>query len=669
MCDLSRIMRPASLAVVGGGAWCAAVLAQLRKFGFPGPVWHVHPRQGELRRVADLPAPPDAVFIGVNRHQTVGIVAELSAMGAGGAVCLASGFSEAGAEDGDAAALQAELVAAAGAMPILGPNCYGFVNALDGVCLWPDQHGLLRCDRGVAILTQSSNIGINITMAARGLPVAALVCVGNQAQTGMAEIGRWLIADDRITALGLHVEGISDLRAWEALSQEARARGKRIVVLKPGRSAEARAATVSHTGSLAGADAGAAALLARLGMARVEGVPALLETLKLLHVGGPLASRRIATISCSGGEASLCADSALRHGLTFPPLQDGQRDGLRAVLGPMVALANPLDYHTYIWRDVTAMTRAFSAMVDPGLAITLLVADFPRADRCDPGDWDCVVAAAIATRQATGRPLGLVATLPETLPEALAERLAAAGVVPFLGLDDAFAAIAAASVPMPGRAAPVVLPGSGRGDVGALSEAEAKRVLAGHGLAVPAGQRLAGGADPAQIDLRYPVALKGEGAAHKTEAGLVRLGLSSAAELTAATRTMDARAYLVEEMVTDGVAELLIGVLRDPAHGFVLTLAAGGVLAELLDDRENLLVPATPAAVRAALGRLRCAALLRGYRGARGADIEAVLTAVMAVQDYVTATAGTLEEVEINPLICTPDRAVAVDALIRKADA
>jgi succinyl-CoA synthetase beta subunit len=164
----------------------------------------------------------------------------------------------------------------------------------------------------------------------------------------------------------------------------------------------------------------------------------------------------------------------------------------------------------------------------------------------------------------------------------------------------------------------------------------------------------------------FPVALKGEGHAHKSEVGAVKLDLRNASEVEAAARTMPARTFLVEEMVAAPVAELLIGVVADPAHGYVLTLAAGGALTELLRDSASLLVPASREDVRAALAGLRVAPLLTGYRGKPAADIETVLEAVMAVQDLV-ATSRPLE-IEINPLMCSPDGAIAADVLIRTGD-
>lgn len=676
MKSLKRLFRPDSIAVIGGGTWCTAVIEQCRKMGFAGDIWPVHPKAEEVaglpayQDIEALPFAPDASFIGINRLATIDVVKALSARGAGGAVCFASGFLEAEAEDSEGANLQQRLLEAAGDMPVLGPNCYGFINYLDGALLWPDQHGGQRVEKGVAIVTQSSNIAINLTMQKRALPLAYVVTCGNQAQTGLAEIGEALLEDDRVTVLGLHIEGVGDLRAFEALALKARQLRKQIVALKVGRSAQARAATVSHTASLAGGNAGAGALLARLGIPRLYDLPSFLETLKLMHIVGRLPSTRIATISCSGGEASLAADTAHGRGVSLPALNDRQRTDLRAALGPMVALANPLDYHTYIWRDVDAMTRAFSAMVDPQLAMTLLVVDFPRGDRCDPSDWECVTQAAIAVRQQTGRSIAIVATLPELLPEDVAEQLLAAGVVPMLGLSEAMSAIEVAGLPLPELAHPLLLPTKSHPDPDLVTEGEAKAWLARFGLRVPRSKpaRSVVAARAVAADIGYPVVLKGEGIAHKTEEGAVRLNLTCGQDVSDAAVAMPTDRFLVEEMVTGAVAELLVGVVKDPAHGFVLTLAAGGTLTEIMQDSASVLLPASDAALNTALDSLRIAPLLSGYRGAPPADRAAILRAIRAVEAYVVAEAEGLEEIEINPLLCTPSDAVAADALIRRKD-
>ncbi|GIT87406.1 acetate--CoA ligase family protein [Roseobacter sp. OBYS 0001] len=664
--DLSRLLRPRSIAVVGGGYWCQQVVRQSRAMGFTGDIWRVHPRSDVVEgitavaRVRDLPHVPDAVFLGINRHSTAAAVSELAAMGAGGAVCFASGFAEADAEDPASAGLQADLVAAAGDMPILGPNCYGFVNAVDGALLWPDQHGCARVDRGVAILTQSSNIAINLTMQRRALPIAYTVTCGNMAQTTQADIAMALLDDPRVTALGLHVEGFGDTHLWHALAQKAYDKSVPIIVLKIGVSDQAQQATVSHTASLAGSDAGASAFLRYLGIPRMQDLPTFLETLKLLHCHGVLPGSRLSSISCSGGEASLVADMAAQHAVSFPPLSDAQRNALSSALGPMVALSNPLDYHTYVWGDADKMAAAWLPMAAPHIDLVMIILDYPHTDATA---WDCATQAAIVVHKRSGRPVAVVATLPELLPPDVSARLMAAGVTPLHGVREALGAVeAAAGCIAPQDAPPLRAGPSGKTEM--LSEAEAKQSLARFGITVPRGLVVKradlGGMASALV---APLALKAIGLAHKSEAGALKLNMR-AETLATAVRDMPGDQFLIEEMVAGSVAELLIGVTRDAAHGFVLTLAAGGVLTELWDDQRSLLVPASRDDVAQVLAELRIYPMLRGYRGAKAACLPAVIDAVMGLQDYVINNAAHVQEVEINPLMCTPDAAIAADALI-----
>uniref|UniRef100_A0A2A3JZP8 Acyl-CoA synthetase n=1 Tax=Alloyangia mangrovi TaxID=1779329 RepID=A0A2A3JZP8_9RHOB len=680
---LSRFFSPKAIAVIGGGTWCESVVRQCRDTGFSGPIWPVHPKKIEVgglpayRDLSSLPGVPDAAFIGVNRELSVQIAGELSAMGCGGAVCFAAGFSEAVSELSDGDDLQAQLVAAAGGMRVLGPNCYGIVNALDGVALWPDRHGMTPVERGVAVIGQSSNVLINLTMQRRGLPLAMVAAAGNQAQTSMAELGIALLDDPRVTALGLHIEGISNLPAFERLAAHAVSLGKPIAALRVGSSEQAQAAAVSHTASLTGSDAGARALFKRLGIAQVDSASELVETLKLLHVTGGLASSRIVSASCSGGEASLMADMGEAAGVSYPPLTAAQATGLRAALGPKVALANPLDYNTYIWGDEEALAATFTALCAPEAALGLgcVVLDYPRDDRFEAPDYDQVLRAVARTRMVTGTPMALVSLLAEGLPETVARKALAMGVAPLCGMGDALRAIRAASVwgevvARNARPEPVVCPVNGTTAARVLSEAEAKALLSGAGIRVPRSDRAdcAENAGICASGIGFPVVLKGEGIAHKTEAGAVVLNLDCREAVTEAAAGMPAQSFLVEEMITGTVAELLIGVTRDPAHGFVLTLGLGGILTELIRDTASVLVPASRDEIRGALTGLRTGALLTGYRGRPAADMEAVLDTIMALQALVRSHADNLHEIEINPLICRASGAVAADALIRMGE-
>ena len=674
--SLARLLRPKSIAVIGGG-WGLAVIEQCLKMGFDGDVWPVHPSREQahglpcFKSVTDLPSPPDASFVGVNRHLTIETVRDLSAAGAGGAVCFASGFAEAEDDRAAGADLQANLINAAGDMPVLGPNCYGLINYLDGALLWPDQHGGKRVANGVAILAQSSNILINLTMQRRGLPMAYCLTAGNQAQTGLADLAKAVLEDDRVTALGIHIEGISDIPAFEVMAARARELRKPIVVLKVGKSEQAQAATISHTASLAGSDAASRAFFRRLGIAQVDGLTTFLETLKLLHVHGPLPGRRLSSMSCSGGEASLIADAATSANVDFPALVVKHRQAIKATLSDLVTIANPLDYHTFIWDDAERMTATYAAMFEGGFDLNLLLYDFPHADRTDAAAWECGQTALIAATGQTGARTAMVSSLPENMPEFRAETLIAQGIAPLMGFEDALIAVASAAdihdAYLREAEMPVLDAGSGTNKPITLTEVEAKKRLSLHGLAIPesgiADTPMAAGEMVEKIGGR--VVLKGQGFAHKTEAGAVALNLQGAQQVQQAAEAMHgATGYLVEQMVPGAVAELIIGVVRDPVYGFALTIGAGGILTELLEDSATLLIPASRASVREAIQRLRVNKLLSGYRGKLAGDLDTVLDAIEAVQKFTVANATTLEELDINPLIVTNSAAVAVDALI-----
>ena len=672
MSVLRRLLSPQNVVVIGGGVWGRSVIEQCQKLGFEGQIFAVHPTAETLagvptyRSVSDLPNAPDAAFIGVNRIATIEQVRTLSAKGAGGAVCFASGFLETKDEDADGAALQSALIEAAGVMPIIGPNCYGFVNYLDRFCLWPDQHGGRAVDTGVAIVTQSSNIMINLSMQQRGLPIAYALTAGNQAQTSLAALGRAVLDDPRVTALGLYIEGIGDLKDFENLARHASTLNKSIVALKVGWSEQAQQATISHTASLAGSATSADALLARLGVARVNSLAEMVEALKILHQVGPLAGKRLVSASCSGGEASLMADTAHRqqNGVVFPALNQTQRDGLRSVLGEKVALANPLDYHTYVWGNLPAMADVYSAILDAPIDFGIIVVDFPRADRCDGAAWDYVIEAAQIAQKRTSKAVALLASLPENMPEDRALQIAKAGLVPLCGLEVGLAAIASvASVhPVP-EASVIAAPRLCQTHI--LDEVESKAILAEYGVDLPHSIVVAQGSLPETLPFSYPVVLKAIGETHKSEVGGVIIGLPNRAKLEIAMLEMDQPRYIIEELITDPIAELLVGIVGDQVHGYVLTLAAGGVLTELLRDSVSLSLPVNQIDILAALQRLKLAPMLAGYRGKPAVDKAALVRAVLAMQACVLDRRTSLAEIEINPLILTSKSAVAVDALIR----
>ena len=679
MSGLERLLRPKSIAAIGG-LQAGRVVEQCRLMGYEGEIWPVHPTKKQVEglpayaSVADLPASPDAAFIGVNRHLTIDVVKELRAKGCGGAICYASGFLEADETGGE---LQTALIEAAGDMPVIGPNCYGLINYADGALLWPDQQGGRRLSmdqKGIAIISQSSNIAINFSMQARGLPLAFIMTVGNQAQTGMSELALTLLDDPRVTTLGMHIEGYDSIQGMEALADKSRSLGKPVVVFKVGKSEQAQAATLSHTASLAGSLAASRAFLKRCGFGQAHSIPVFLEALKLLHVNGALDGYRVSSMSCSGGEASIIADAAVDKKVYFPALDDKQKKPVEDVLGPLVTVSNPLDYHTYCWGNAEVMTAAYSAMVGIGFDMNFLILDFPHRERCE--DWEWMIAVdsfekALKTKSAKG---AFVISMHENISEDYTESFAERGIVSIYGFDEALQATEIAAdigIAWKQKLSSPVLEIAPIGEsLKTLNEAEAKQQLSAHGVVIPQGEQLlsAGQVKELAERLGYPVVLKALGIAHKTERNAVRLNLCHASEVEQAASelfSLSDTLYL-ESMVSDVVAELIVGVTRDPQFGLMLTIGSGGILVEILKDSQTLLIPTERSEMEQALGELKSAPLLAGYRGKPKADLNTAVDAIMAIQQYAISKSKELVELDVNPLLlCAEGKGVfAADALI-----
>ena len=665
MPDLSRLLNPRSIAVIGGSP-AARVVEQCQKLGYTGKIWPVHPTKKEMHGVAcfpslaDLPGVPDAAFVAVNRHLTLDAISQLSAIGAGGAVCYASGFAESGDVE-----LQDELVRRAGELPILGPNCYGYINALDGIALWPDEHGCLPVQHGVGIISQSGNVGINLTMQQRGLNMAYMVTVGNQAGGGVEDALQSFIDDDRVTAIGMFIEAVREPIRFAQLAKLAYNKGKRIVALQTGKSEAGALIAASHTASLAGNRQAYAALFERCAVATVETPTELIETLKMLDNGGVLSGYRLASLSCSGGEASLIADMSEFTNLKFEPFPAEQTARIEATLTELVHVANPFDYHTFMWGDKPAMTATFSETMRGEHDATLLLLDAPPREDQDSSSWLVAAEAFAAAAQATGRRAVCVATMSENFSESMRNSIMKLGLNAAQGLRETLVALDRAAwlgthSPMP-LPAPVTAPG----ETALVDEANSKTMLASWGVPVPQGARCTRDSVVSESQrIGFPITLKGLGLAHKSEAGAVAVGLRDADQLTAALNAMpsDIAEFLVEQTVTGIVAEVLVSIRRSAPLGWLITVGAGGVLTELWKDTQCVLAPATAQELHGALQKLRIAPILNGYRGKPAANIDSLVNAILTLQHNVVGSA--LAEVELNPVLVTTTSSVAVDALI-----
>jgi len=681
--DLHRLIAPRSIALIGAGAWTDAVAAGNAAIGYSGALWRVHPTRASsaattyYRSIADLPGIPDAAFIAVPNHEAPRVAGALAARAAGGFVCFSAGFSETGTESGHR--LTRELAGSAGALPFFGPNCYGFVNFFDKVAMMPDQIVGPPVDRGVALICQSGTIALTLMFNHRSVPIGCLFTVGNQTRLAVEDLIEILCEDARVTAFGLYLEGIKDPERFARAAARARAAGKPIAVIKSGRTAAAARTAHSHTGALAGADEVFEAFCRQAGIARCDTLGTLCETLKLFHTGGPLAGRKVLVMGASGGDMAMTADVSRDMELEFTPVSQASTAVLREVLTDRVTIANPFDIHTYLWFDPPALKRVFSEVLHSGYDAAGFMLDSPPEGEADSAAYDAVIDVFIEAAQGAPTRAALIASLPETISRRIRKRCLEGGVIPLQGQREALEALALAggvgAAWQTDAAVQLHLPPArarASSDVHALGEHDGKAALAEFGVRIPRGRLVpASAAADAALALGFPVVMKASGAhlEHKTEVGGVVLNVRTEADARQAALRLAklSDTVLVEEMLTDGVAEILIGVIVDPQFGQVLVLGAGGILTEIMSDSVSLLPPWTHASIESALRRLTVAKLMRGYRGKPPADVDALVETILCVARYAAANVATLIEIDVNPVIVRPSGkgAVAVDTMIR----
>jgi acetyl-CoA synthetase len=380
--------------------------------------------------------------------------------------------------------------------------------------------------------------------------------------------------------------------------------------------------------------------------------------------------------------------------LTMPPLSEEVTRRLRATVHERMVAANPLDFQMFDWNDADALAATFTPFAAEGFDLSLCLLDYPREDKCDQSTWLGAEQGFVRAIHETGTKGAVLSTFSDTISETVASRLIPEGIAPLAGIDASVAAVQAAvdigdtwkrppAAPLMSSAsvgetggvdgAGVGSRGGSEGggvEVTVLDEAESKRFLEEGGVPVPPA-RVVRGTDEAVAaaeEIGYPVVLKTLGVAHKTEVGGVRLGLSDGEAVAGAMAEMAdlSESHLVERMIEEAVAELIVGVARDPQFGPYLLVGGGGILVELMKDSASLLLPTDKGAVIAALTGLQSAPLLQGFRGAPQADLDAAADAVLAVAALVERDPERIVELDINPLMVLADGhgVVAADALI-----
>ena len=686
--NLKRLLTPRHIAFVGGRAIEGCINAT-RKSGFTGQIWAVHPEYTELAGVAcvpslaDLSEPPDAALIAVSRERTVDVVAELNAMGAGGAVSIVGEFAETG-EAG--AALQARLVAAADELAVVGPNCLGVMNMFDGVAVWGGDNVFSPVmGDGVALISQSGYVAYSVTNVEQAVPLGYAISMGNQAVLNVADYIDVMLDDPRVRAIGLYLEGIVDIAAFSMAALRAVKQGVPLVALKAGGTQESAELAQSHSGTLAVDNEIWSALFRRLAIVEAGSPKALIEALKLLGSPKPPKGNRIVAAANSGGYAAMIGEKGRNAGLEFPAPTETQRDKLRQTVPELVSLMNPLDWNLPWAAMSTPETsdNGLGIMMDDRCDLLVYFVDWPRDP--DVADvWWWTLAGLIQLNDRMDCPVVIASVLPDGLPADLRLRLADAGVVTLQGLDDTLSALSVA-VRYPVLRAQILADPESRllpvltstaQPVITLNEAEGKALLAQHGVlatnhATGTAEEVIAAAD----SLGYPLAVKLLNAdlAHKNHAGAVHLNIKDAAGVEQAISaiqasvsrydaSLDTDYFLIERMVVAPRSEFIAGVSYKPGIGHALVIGRGGIDVEELKDFTTLLLPASVAQIDEAVRGLSLARKLRLDQR----DIPAVVKAVSQIVEFTTQYRDRLVELDVNPIILdAAGNCTAVDALVR----
>jgi acyl-CoA synthetase (NDP forming) len=697
---LARVLRPRSVVVVGASAdprsFGGFVQGNLERFGYDG-VLHLVSRSSEqingracVKTIADLPEGIDLAVLAIPEAGVIDAVQALAARRCHAAVLFASGYAEAGPDGQLRQQALAEAARTAGIV-LVGPNCMGFTNLAAGIPVTFEP--LVAREResrpGVAVVAQSGFMAANLrdALLARGVPVTTVFSTGNEVSLGVEDALAYGIDDDQTRVITLYAEQIRRPRLFLQLAARARAAGKPLVVLMPGRSARARDAAQSHTGAMAGDHATASALLRREAVVLVATLDELLDTtVVLLRYPHPPAGGT-AFMTGSGAMKNIALDFADDLGLDLPALAPPTVEKLVALLPGYAVAENPLDYTTIGVRQPGLIGELLLAMLDdPAVAnIVLAIPVGPVMAQRDKAGH-IVPAFARATKPAV-----LVLTGDGSPVESFfTDAIVASGVPLFRAADRALRALGCVAAygealqraerSAGGPAVAVALPGAVPAN-GIFAEYQGKAWLARVGLAVPEGA-LARTVDEAvhiATGIGFPVVLKAQASAlpHKSDVGGVLVGLADEAALRAGWTALHASVLqhrpeleldgaLVEAMGPRGL-ELVVGAKRDAEWGPVVLVGLGGIWIEALHDVRLIPADMSEADIVVELSRLKAAAVLQGIRGAAAVDIPAIAHVVALVGAQMRANPDILE-IDINPLVAYPVGApvpvLALDALV-----
>ena len=687
--DLTPLLQARSVAIVGisGPERFGGILFKnLTEFGYAGEIYGVNPRYESLYErpcygsLRDLPERPDCALLAVPNTRIVDALEEVADCGIPAAAIFASAWSEPSLQP----SLQHQLreIALANSMVVCGPNCMGFVSTaqllpISGYRVNPETP--VGC---ATLISHSGSVWEGFLQNRRGVAFNYIVSPGNEIVTSVADYMQFALADESTRVIGLFLETVRDPETFLAALEQAAERDVPVVALKTGRSERGARLAQAHSGALAGDDAIYDAVFDRYGVRRVTSIDEMMDTLELLSTGMRPKRSGISAILDSGGQRAHMVDLAETVGVEFGAISSATEARLQAVLEPGLEPINPLDaWGTGNGSDDIYIESALALDTDPSTGLTLFAVDLPPTDDDDESSYP-MIAEALKGRLTN--PLAFLVHASASASALQMARLREMGIPVLMGTETGLRALrhtidyAAFQREQGSRVeerlvrVPEQLGALRRqleSATDALDEHASKEILRAYGLtttqerAVTTLDDALGAAD----EIGYPVALKTAGGdLHKTERDGVLLGLADPAALTTAYRDFEARLgarVLVQEMIPDG-CELILGLVFDPQFGPMLTLGTGGIFVEVLKDFRMLTLPTTTDAVAEALVGLRGAILLRGVRGRPPADIKAVIRAALSLSALAADLGDLIAEVDVNPLVALPDRAVVVDALI-----
>jgi acyl-CoA synthetase (NDP forming) len=688
--DLTPLLHPQSVAIVGisqPGRFGGILAQNVSRFGYEGLIYGVNPRYDSLydrpcyASLSDLPERPDLAILAVPNNGLVASLEEVAACGIPAAVIFASAYSE---PDTDELPLKEQLgkIAKENNIVLCGPNGMGFVApshrlAVSGYRVNPETP-----TGNATMICHSGSVWEAFLQNQRGVNFNYIISAGSEAATTLSDYMQFALERESTRVIGLFLETVRDPETFKAALVEAAERDIPIVALKTGRSERGAQLARAHSGALAGEDGAYDALFEYYGVRRTRSTDEMLDTLELFATGMRTKTHFVSAILDSGGQRALLVDLGEAEGVEFTPIAEDTQKKLGEVLERGLDPVNPLDaWGTGNGADDIYAQGIQALDADPSTGITLLAVDLPPMD--DRDSWYANIVHPLLSR--LRNPLAVLAHLSDATSAKQAGELREMGVPVLMGTETGLRAtrhVVEYSAYQRDRAAntnarPCRIERQAnlselrerlRGASGALGEHESKQLLAAYGLTTTREVQTNTLAETLRAgdEIGYPVALKTCADLHKTERGGVRLGIVDREELSEAYSDFEKRLgeeVLVQQMIPAGT-ELILGVVNDPQFGPMLTLGTGGIFVEVLADVSMLAIPTTPDAARRVLKRLRGAALLQGARGKEPADIDAIVDAVMGLSALAEDLGESISEIDVNPLVALPDRAVVVDALI-----